>query len=1056
VDDACPIPGRTSKTISIIVNPAPEAGHTAVVGDCGEVTFTAFKTAQTGGNYQYTWSGDGANGSRFFSQNAVTKYKYNKGGTYYYSLYVFDPTTGCDQLYSDSVKIADYVEVHLPKDTSICAGSTLHISSTRAKGKAPYTYLWNTGATTDNLTVKVTQDAAYVLTIHDGTGCENYDTIKVHAQIPPQPNLGKNIRVCAGDTVKLDTKIKGIKSYLWSKILPTGPVLMTKTPVLAVVDSGRYAVFLTDTVGCTGTDTVNVFFNTQVKANGGPRNGCANLPLLLQAGTGGNEYEWWNLALPKSRNPVGTGPTYLIPKLLGNMLMTVRIKRTYKGVTCQDFDTIYVYYNPLPIVKAGKLPPQCQNAQALDLNRYGTPAPGSVGNHDGVWYYKGQELLGNSIFPPKMGPGSFRLKYTFTDANGCSSSDSTFLVIDSVPQVLAGKDTNICTGDGVYSLHGIPSGGTWSSLPEGDPGLKGSTFDPVKAGAGVHTLVYRYFSTTSAKCDNSDTVIYIVHTTPVVKAGTYGPYCSGDNIAYLGGTPSGGVWSVGAGVDPSLLVQDGPGAYHFEAKKAGSGKYWLKYTGFADGKFCGVTDSTQLEVSVSPVIDSVYTDIHKRSFCSSTIGTIKLKADVHGPRTGPGEKFVYSGDGVAGDAFSPSIAGAGTHRITLNYTDALGCKDTNYLDIIVSDPPTAKILTNPQLCEQQQYNISASYTHARNLYWYVQNHNSPMTVDSSGAAFVGADTGANIVFKPRQSDIDVGGFTLIATTNEPGNPCEPARVVVPFTINPLPVVNFSTDVRAGCEPLAVPFVTHSTIDQGIIVSYVWYFGDGDSSVAENPVHVYRKAGLYTVRLKAYSEKGCVSEKSITNYINVYPTPVADFNAKPQYTTISLPQIKFENASTGVDENTKYFWRFGDLHKPGGGTSTEKNPEYTYSDTGRYTVSLVATSSNGCRDTVEKLNYIDIRPEIIVFIPNVFRPGYHGKETGKNEKFSVVATAISNFEMLVYNRWGELMYDTHDLNAGWDGTYKGEPAEEGVYVYVVKCVSLAGKSYTYTGTVTLIK
>jgi gliding motility-associated-like protein len=110
--------------------------------------------------------------------------------------------------------------------------------------------------------------------------------------------------------------------------------------------------------------------------------------------------------------------------------------------------------------------------------------------------------------------------------------------------------------------------------------------------------------------------------------------------------------------------------------------------------------------------------------------------------------------------------------------------------------------------------------------------------------------------------------------------------------------------------------------------------------------------------------------------------------------------------------------------------------------------------------------INIRPELIIYIPNVFKPNEkHGRGHGpgdnffgptENETFQPFINSFTTFDMNVYNRWGELMYNTTDPKKGWDGKYQGGDSQEGVYVYVIKATSFSGRPYTFTGSVTLIR
>jgi gliding motility-associated-like protein len=145
------------------------------------------------------------------------------------------------------------------------------------------------------------------------------------------------------------------------------------------------------------------------------------------------------------------------------------------------------------------------------------------------------------------------------------------------------------------------------------------------------------------------------------------------------------------------------------------------------------------------------------------------------------------------------------------------------------------------------------------------------------------------------------------------------------------------------------------------------------------------------------------------------------------------------------------WDFG---TPGGDTAMSENPRFAYSrDTGVYRIYLMATSNQGCMDTFSRL--VHIGPDIIVFVPDVFTPNQEGPNT--NERFNPVTTNFKTFNMMIYNRWGEKLFETSDPNLGWNGNDpRGTPCMQGVYVYHLEITSFEDKKYTYDGTITLLR
>jgi len=164
------------------------------------------------------------------------------------------------------------------------------------------------------------------------------------------------------------------------------------------------------------------------------------------------------------------------------------------------------------------------------------------------------------------------------------------------------------------------------------------------------------------------------------------------------------------------------------------------------------------------------------------------------------------------------------------------------------------------------------------------------------------------------------------------------------------VVNFGIDTTFGCETLSVQF-EDLTNPPGTVATWLWDFGDGNTSSAQNPLHVYTTAGVYDVSLTITDIGGCtntIQRPDLVNYIP-YPNPVFNVNA-----TVGCMGDLFTFTNTSTGNATSYLWNFGD-----GGTSTAANPTHTYSIEGTFSVTLTAFNSNGCDSSVTQINLINI-------------------------------------------------------------------------------------------------
>ena len=258
-----------------------------------------------------------------------------------------------------------------------------------------------------------------------------------------------------------------------------------------------------------------------------------------------------------------------------------------------------------------------------------------------------------------------------------------------------------------------------------------------------------------------------------------------------------------------------------------------------------------------------------------------------------------------------------------------------------------------------------------------------------------------------------------------------------------PVVDFAYDVPSGCAPLTVTFTNMSQYASP--GTYQWDFGDGiGTSRQQNPTYTYYDPGVYSVSLSASNELDSVVTERKEFIIEVFPEVRANFSVRPDVVYLPGEEVQMVNRSEFGDS---YWWDFGD-----GNSSTEFEPRHRYTEAGYYDITLIATSQYGCSDTltIERVVYADDGGKYL--IPNTFTPN----GDGKNDTFIPELFGVTNFHMEIYNRWGELLYETTDQNAGWDGIYKGQLSSQDVYVYKVKMKFISGNSIIRTGDVTLLR
>jgi gliding motility-associated-like protein len=370
---------------------------------------------------------------------------------------------------------------------------------------------------------------------------------------------------------------------------------------------------------------------------------------------------------------------------------------------------------------------------------------------------------------------------------------------------------------------------------------------------------------------------------------------------------------------------------------------------------------------------------------------------------------------VVGD-FDPSAAGVGTSTLYYSFTDIVtGCTGIDSLTFTVNPLPTILLATPAAICEGQSAQLSASggQTYAWSPAGDLDNANSS---------------------NPLATPLTTTPYTVTVTDN---NSCSSSSSVT-VTVKPNPIADFTaSDV---CLGLSTSFLNTSNPNVGI--TSAWAFGDGASSILDNPSHTYAKVDTFNVTL-IVALNGCLD--TVTHAAITYPASVADFKASPTlgYDAGNNP-IAFTNLSKNSDT---WVWDFGDISG-----SNVKSPAHQYTTAGIYTVQLIAANSYGCADTMTKNNYIRIYPEPKVYMPNAFSPN----SDGKNDVLQPIVNGVKFFDFSVFNRWGEKVYHSNDSQTGWDGTFKGATVQPGTYPYLLKIVFEDGHVSDLKGSITVIR
>lgn len=384
----------------------------------------------------------------------------------------------------------------------------------------------------------------------------------------------------------------------------------------------------------------------------------------------------------------------------------------------------------------------------------------------------------------------------------------------------------------------------------------------------------------------------------------------------------------------------------------------------------------------------------------------------YGASTGQAIVVPVGGSGPFTYAWTPNISTndtasglpAGTY--TVDVSDNFGCANT--FSYTITEPPLVPIVGSvaglSPVCLGYSSTLTASATGGAPPYSYAWIN--PASVSNTITVTPSVTTTYTIV-------IADACFT------------PPDTATFTVTVNQPPAISLAGDDTAACAPHCVNFTAQSN---PALVSSNWNFGDNTVGSGSPVSHCYYNSGQYPVTLYVVDVNGCKDSVTALNYITIYPNPTAGFDiisANPS--TILESNILIDDLSQGGDT---CYWDFGDgnlLTVIGCGDVSNN-----YADTGVYHVQQIVVNNGGCADTIEYDVYIV--PYTTLYIPNAFTPNGNGS----NDMFFVYGEFVDNFHLMIFDRWGNLIFESYDQQKGWDGRANNGKylAQTDTYVYVL--------------------
>lgn len=662
------------------------------------------------------------------------------------------------------------------------------------------------------------------------------------------------------------------------------------------------------------------------------------------------------------------------------------------------------------------------------------------GAADYVWEWDPPTGLSTSVGPTTDASPDVTTTYTVTGtpAVGCLSSTIEKTIVVDILAPPAGPDSlDIgCNSGGIFDLNDylIPAAvgaGAWeetSASPSGTFDPLAGTFDVGGIPATVYT--FDYIVVALAPCP-ADTMTITITVNEQMNAGDgnstelcNNPGNTVDMETLLSADAmAGGTWTEttpSGGFSGSVFDAEGltPGTYEFTYTVAGIAP-------------CPDDDTTfYVEILPPPVIEANITD---------PAGAIEVcqtdPITLTGSGAGPGGTYDWTGgvlDGV------PFVQDVGTIVYTVTGTDANGCWATDDVTVIVWPFPSITITAEDyEGCEPFQVDFDEV--------------TDPASVTCSwdfGDGLTGAGCGDMVHV------YENAGYYDVTVQVEDIHGCI-SSITYDDMIHVLssPVIDFEASETTICNPGCVDFTSLATTAEGSLATFEWDFGYGTGTGAytqhcfQNPVS---GDNYYDVKLTVTNSAGCVDSLTKEDYIRVVPTPVASFRWLPETPNILDSKVVFDNKSLWGDT---YQWKFGD----GSPYSDEFEPTHYYPETpGEYTVWLEVWSvENLCMDSIART--VIVEDVIMFYVPNVFTPdGDQYNEMFKPQFYSGIDPY--NFHFTIFNRYGEIMFESFNPDFGWDGTYGDRGlAQDGTYIWSLEFMETnSEKMHKHRGHVTILK
>jgi gliding motility-associated-like protein len=850
----------------------------------------------------------------------------------------------------------------------------------------------------------------YILKTNRPNGCFSYDTVVIRAR--PyifQPNLKDTIGVCFGNPVQLGDTVRGGKAPLTFNWSPsTGLSSVNKMIVNANPNSsGLYRIVVKDANNCSVKDSVYLKVSQIPSVKIGHIGRCEknNVTFVDQSNYFGSKKGTvlWRINYNLLTQP---SPVYIFDTTGLNLVKLV-VSSEYG---CTDSAAAYINIYGIPSVANSKTSPCI--GDSVRLTDKSTISLMKIKNTS--WKFDTDSLVGKSVAKlfPKAGTHYFT-QYVTSDS-GCTATYFDSLIVYDKPSVNFSK-TGKCSKD-TFNFINLSKVQPNDSIAKTewiftDTVASSKNMRYYFGNAGTNDVLLKVKS--AKGCIDSLKKSITINPNPIPNFSVPN-YCNYDTIKVtnLSNISKGSIKSYSW----NLLGTINSSAVNPIFSPLSSGNYSIRLIVVSDS---ACTDSTFKSVIINPIILPHTSRLQVCENDSMTFSDISNQAN-----TRISKRLWQLGTSSFSDSTFRIKAGVkGIFKYSLTVTTAEGCVYKHDSIYETFEKPIANFISNSP-CNDNAIDFTDQSTPGSGASIVSRQWFDNGTLFNSGTNFrkLFAGTGTHsIKLKVTNS------FGCTDTISQ--NSLISSRNFSDFKVND------------ACPDDTVNAVFTGFTGSNAITKYLLKWGDGQSSSTLPASHTYSSSGSYNLQLSISTLAGC--DYDTIKKITIYPKPVAKFSYYPPYPDVKNPKVTITDNSFGAQ---KWQYYFGD----NSGSSVLQNPIYSYKDSGEYFIKQLIENQYGCKDTATKRVFINFI--LFTHIPNAFSPG----NDDINPLFQPSGLGIKDFKIIIYNRWGEKLFDPGWGRYAWDGKYLDEFVQIGMYPYYIEVMDFGNVRHSYYGVLNLIR